>query len=183
MLTRDEAVLLLDEEKTDSGLMRHALASESVLKELALRLGQPGEVVDLWAMTGLLHDVDYPRTKDNPAMHGLAAAEIIGGRLPDEAIYAIKAHNSEYTNIPPKSQLDYALRCGETVTGLIAAAALVRPNGMEGMEAKSLKKKMKDKAFAASVNREIIKECEHLGLDLTEFLDLAIKAMSETPQH
>lgn len=183
MLTRDEAVLLLDEEKTDSGLMRHALASESVLKELALRLGQPGEVVDLWAMTGLLHDVDYPRTKDNPAMHGLAAAEIIGGRLPDEAIYAIKAHNSEYTNIPPKSQLDYALRCGETVTGLIAAAALVRPNGMEGMEAKSLKKKMKDKAFAASVNREIIKECEHLGLELTEFLNLAIKAMSETPQH
>ena len=183
MLTRDEAVLLLDEEKTDSGLMRHALASESVLKELALRLGQPGEVVDLWAMTGLLHDVDYPRTKDNPAMHGLAAAEIIGGRLPDEAIYAIKAHNSEYTNIPPKSQLDYALRCGETVTGLIAAAALVRPNGMEGMEAKSLKKKMKDKAFAASVDRDIIKECEHLGLDLTEFLDLAIKAMSETPQH
>jgi Predicted hydrolase (HD superfamily) len=71
MLTRDEAVLLLDEEKTDSGLMRHALASESVLKELALRLGQPGEVVDLWAMTGLLHDVDYPRTKDNPPCTGL----------------------------------------------------------------------------------------------------------------
>ena len=183
MLTRDEAVLLLNEEKTEPSLMRHALASEAVLRELALRLGQPEEVADLWAMTGLLHDVDYPRTKDNPAMHGLAAAEIIGGRLPDEAIYAIKAHNSEYTNIPPKSQLDYALRCGETVTGLIAAAALVRPNGMDGMEAKSIKKKMKDKAFAASVNRDTIKECEHLGLDLTEFLTLAIKAMSEMPQN
>lgn len=183
MLTRDEAVLLLNEEKTDPGLMRHALASEAVFEELALRLGQPDEVADLWAMTGLLHDVDYPRTKDNPAMHGLAAAEIIADKLPAEAIYAIQAHNGEYTNIPPKSQFDYALRCGETVTGLIAAAALVRPNGMDGMEAKSLKKKMKDKAFAASVNRDTIKECEHLGLDLTEFLTLAIKAMSEMPQN
>ena len=97
MLTRDEAVLLLNEEKTDPGLMRHALASEAVLRELALRLGQPDDVADLWAMTGLLHDVDYTRTKDNPAMHGLAAAEIIGGRLPAEAIYAIQAHNGEYT--------------------------------------------------------------------------------------
>lgn len=83
----------------------------------------------------------------------------------------------------PSSKLDYALHCGETVAGLITAAALVRPTGMEGMEAKSLKKKVKDKAFVASVNREIIKECEQLSLELTDFLDFAVKTMSDMPKN
>jgi len=183
MLTRDEAINLLKEENPEPGIFNHALASEAVLRELALHLDQPDDIVELWAMTGLLHDVDYPRTKGNPFRHGLDAAELIGGGLPEAGIYAIKAHNGEYTGVAPKSQFDYALRCGETVTGLITAASLVRPAGIEGMEAKSLKKKMKDKAFAASVNREIIKECEHLGLELTDFLNLAIKAMSAIGQN
>lgn len=183
MLTRDEAIDLLNRENPEPGIFNHSLASEAVLRALALHLNQPDDVVELWAMTGLLHDVDYPRTKENPARHGLDAADMLGDKLPEEGIYAIKAHNSEYTGVPPKSQFDYALRCGETVTGLVTAAALVRPTGIEGMEAKSLKKKMKDKAFAASVSREIIKECEQLGLELTDFLNLAIKAMSEMPRN
>ena len=181
MIQRQEALDLLAENKTPASLLQHALASEAIMRALAVRFG---ENEDLWGLTGLLHDLDYPTTAENPARHGLDTADMLAGQLPDEALTAIRAHNAEMNGASgPASRFDYALRCGETVTGLIAAAALVRPNGMEGMEAKSLKKKMKDKAFAASVNREIIKECEHLGLDLTEFLDLAIKAMSETPQH
>ena len=77
----------------------------------------------------------------------------------------------------PQSRLDYALRCAETVTGLVGAAALMRPTGYEGMESKSIKKKMKDKAFAASVNRDNIRECEKIGLELDAFLTLVIAAM------
>ena len=78
------------------------------------------------------------------------------------------------TGVAPSSAFDYALRCGETVTGLVVTAALVRPTGMEGMQASSLKKKMKDKAFAASVNRDCIRQCSELGLELGDFLTLAI---------
>ena len=81
--------------------------------------------------------------------------------------------------VAPSTRLDFALRCGETVTGLIAAAALMRPTGFEGMPPKSIKKKMKDKAFAASVSRENIRQCAEIGLELDEFLALAIEAMRD----
>ncbi|MBQ4132910.1 MAG: HDIG domain-containing protein [Desulfovibrionaceae bacterium] len=177
MLEREDALKLLADENFEPNLMQHALASEAVLEALARRFELPEEEVKLWAMTGLLHDVDYPRTKDDPARHGLEAEAILTGKLPAEAVYAIKAHNGECTGVQPESRFDFALRCGETVTGLISAAALVRPNGLEGMEPKSLKKKMKDKAFAASVNRETIRECEKIGLELDEFLRISIDAM------
>ena len=80
--------------------------------------------------------------------------------------------------LPAPLGLRLALRCGETVTGLISAAALVRPTGIEGMQVSSLKKKMKDKAFAASVNREIIRQCADMDMTLEDFLALAIEAMS-----
>ena len=90
---------------------------------------------------------------------------------------AIARHNEMNGNLP-QSDFDFALRCGETVTGLIHTAALVRPTRMQGMEAKSLKKKMKDKAFAASVCRETIKVCEKIGLELGDFLTLSIAAIT-----
>ena len=175
MLTRDAAFALVCQQNPEPNLIQHALASEAVMQALAVRLGEDEA---LWALTGLVHDVDFPQTKENPAQHGLLGAEILEGKLPAEAITAIRAHNSEYTGVAPQTRLDYALRAGETVTGLVSAAALVRPAGMAGMEAKSLKKKMKDKAFAASVNRDNIRECEKIGLSLDEFLTLSIAAMT-----
>ena len=179
MLNRDDALKLLESEKPEPGILQHSLASEAVMRGLARHFELGPETVELWGIAGLLHDVDYPRTKDDPARHGLLAEELLAGKLPEEAVYAIKAHNGEYTGAEPASRFDFALRCGETVTGLITAAALVRPDGLAGMEPKSLKKKMKDKAFAASVNREVIRECEKIGLELDDFLRIAIKAMSE----
>ncbi len=175
MLTRAAALALVNAGNPETHMLSHAETSEAVMRALA---GHFGEDPELWGLTGLLHDVDYPRTKDIPERHGLAAMEIIGDGLPGEALHAIRAHNSEYTGETPQSRLDFALRAAETVTGLVTAAALVRPTGMEGMEAKSLKKKMKDKAFAASVSREHIRECEQIGLSLDEFLTLAIRAMT-----
>jgi hypothetical protein len=78
----------------------------------------------------------------------------------------------------PETDFDYALRCGETVTGMVHAGALVRPTKIEGMKPKSLKKKMKDKAFAASINRDCIRECDKIGLELGEFLQIAIDSVT-----
>ena len=174
MINRDDALLLLRETGPDAHLLKHALASEAVLRALA---GKLNEDVELWGLTGLLHDLDYVQVAGDMDKHGLTGAAMLEGKLPENALHAIRAHN-DCTGVTPACAFDYALRCGETVTGLVSAAALVRPTGIEGMQASSLKKKMKDKAFAASVSRENIKECSQLGLELTDFLTLAIDAMA-----
>ncbi len=175
MISRDEALALLAEHGVQGGLLQHSLASEAVMRALATHFGEDAE---LWGLTGLLHDVDYPATENAPERHGRDGAALLAGRLPEEACNAIEAHNGECTGRLPQSRFDYALRCGETVTGIISAAALLRPSGYDGMEPKSIKKKMKDKAFAASVNRDTIRECAQAGLELDAFLALAIAAMA-----
>ena len=173
MLDRTEALAMLKASAPDH-LYVHALETEAVMRALAARLGQDPET---WGLAGLLHDLDYPQTKDTPEKHGLLTAETLAGKLPDEAVQAIARHNEMNGNLP-ETRFDFALRCGETVTGLIHTAALVRPTRMQGMEAKSLKKKMKDKAFAASICRDTIKECEKIDLELGDFLTLAIGAIT-----
>ena len=176
--TQPQAYELLKQYNQDAFHLRHGRTVEEVMRCFARELGY-GEEEDFWGIVGLLHDLDYPLTHEDPAKHGLVGAERIGDRLPEEALHAIRAHNGEMTGVAPSSAFDYALRCGETVTGLVVTAALVRPTGMEGMQASSLKKKMKDKAFAASVNRDCIRQCSELGLELGDFLTLAIGAMAE----
>ncbi len=173
-LSREEALELLHTHTPQPHLLQHAKAAEAVLHALATHLNEDAE---LWSRTGLLHDIDYAQTEQNHAAHGIVACDILADKLPEEALQAIRAHNGEMTGTSPNAKLDYALRCGETVTGLVITAALVRPTGISGMEAKSLKKKMKDKAFAASVSRENIRQCSELGLELDTFLQLAIQAM------
>lgn len=177
MLSREQALELLRAQGPDDYLLKHSLASEAIMRALAPRFGGDPEA---WGICGLLHDIDFPHTKDDPARHGLMAKEMLSGLDLDEPyLNAIVAHSFEFSRQEPKSQLDFALRAAETVTGLIIAAALMRPTGMEGMESKSLKKKMKDKAFARAVNRETIKECEKIGLTLDEFLGISVEAMSK----
>lgn len=175
IISREEALARLERNGTSPSLLRHALATEAVMAALARRLGADEA---LWSRTGLLHDLDYPQTEASPHMHGLETARQLEGCLPDAAIGAIRAHNGEMNGCGPTTLFDHALRCGETVTGLIAAAALMRPSRYEGMSVKSIKKKMKDKAFAANVNRQNIGECVKAGLELDEFLALAIAAMA-----
>ena len=186
MLSREEALTLLDANGVKDHLLQHCMASESVMKGLAEKFGEDAE---LWGRTGLLHDIDWPATEAHPAQHGLKGAELLQGKLPEEALQAIRAHNSELNGTPVKTRFDVALRCGETVTGLVTAAALVRlaqfrqlPDHLvliTGMQVKSLKKKMKDKAFAAGVNRDIIRTCPDMGLTLEDFLQTAIDAMTK----
>lgn len=175
MITRSQALALLEENNATPSLFRHALASEAVMAALARHFG---EDADKWGLTGLLHDLDFPQTESDPEKHGLIGADMLQGELPEECLAAIRAHNGEMNGNQPQTRFDYALRCGETVTGLVSAAALMRPTGYEGMQTRSIKKKMKDKAFAANVNRDNIKQCEQAGISLEDFLNLAITAMS-----
>lgn len=176
MIERSEALERLKSSGASQSLMRHALATEAVMAALAEKLGGDRRI---WSIAGLLHDLDYPQTEALPSKHGLETANLLAGCLPEEALQAIRSHNGECNGCEPQTAFDFALRCGETVTGLIAAAALMRPGRYEGMSVKSIKKKMKDKAFAANVNRSNIAECGRAGLDLDEFLALAIAAMAE----
>ncbi len=176
MISREDALELLKANTNEAHLIQHALASEAILQALARQLGEDEMV---WGMTGLLHDLDYSQTANTPEKHGLISKELLSDKLPEHAIQAICAHNGEMNGTKPSTKLDFALRCGESVTGLIVTAALVRPTGISGMVAKSLKKKMKDKAFAASVSRDNIKQCSELNMELDQFLNLSIHAMSE----
>lgn len=175
MLNREEAQELLLSLHPEPQLIQHALATEAILRALAPRFGEDPEI---WGLAGLLHDLDYPETQHDHSRHGIEGPERIGDGLPEHALDAIRAHNDMASGVKPTTPLDFALRCGESVTGLIVTAALVRPTGMEGMQVSSLKKKMKDKAFAASVNRDCIRECTNIGLDLDTFLTISIEAMS-----
>lgn len=176
MISRDDALALLKENLAEQTHVFHSLESEAVMRALARRLGQDEEV---WGLAGLLHDVDFGRTADAPERHGLAAADILRPHdVPEEVIQAIMAHNGENNGTPIDKPFHHALRCAETVTGLVSAAALVQPDKkLASVKPKSVRKKFKDKAFARKVNRDVIRECEKLDLELAEFIELAVDAM------
>jgi predicted hydrolase (HD superfamily) len=133
-----------------------------------------------WAVVGLLHDFDYERWP-NPPEHPLKGAAILADRgYPDEVIYAIKSHADYLDDCPRVSRLDKTLYACDELAGLISACAHVRPTGIHGMQAKSVRKKMKQKSFAAAINRDdLIRGAEDLGVDLNEHIQFVIDAMIE----
>ena len=178
MLSRDEALTLIKSKIKNQNLIKHMLASEAIIKSLARKLGEPEEE---WGIVGLIHDLDFEETKDDPKKHTLITAEILKDKgFTDEQIQAIKAHNAENTGVERQTKLDYALTCAEQITGLIVACALVQPDKkLASVTPESILKKFKQKAFAANVSRQDIQLCEKLGLSLEEFVDLGLKAMQE----
>lgn len=179
MISREEALELVKAQNPEPHLVQHALASEAIMRALAAHFAESPENIEIWGITGLLHDLDFPQTRDTPEQHGLTSLALLEHvDVPDELRDAIAGHNFECNKRPCDTKLARSLRCAETVTGLIITAALVRPTRFDGLGAQSLKKKMKDKAFAASVNRERIRDCESIGLELGEFLDLGVAALA-----
>ncbi len=176
-MERAKALELLRTYVANENMVRHCLASEAVLRALAARLGgDPG----LWGLAGLLHDVDVELTAGDPARHTHEAERILRGQgLAEELIEAVMLHNeAAHPGRRRTSPLQLALAAGETVTGLITATALVYPDRrLASVKASSVTKRMKDKRFAASVDRGIIMECERLGLTLEEFVQLSLDAM------
>ncbi|KAF0199599.1 MAG: hydrolase [Bacteroidetes bacterium] len=177
LLAREEALRLLHQYVKNDRMIAHSLASEAVMKALAERLGRDTEK---WGQAGLLHDLDVEITHAEPAVHALETARILSGMGVDaEVIDAIRMHNEMATGIERSKEFQYALACGETITGLITATAMVYPDRkVASVKPKSVVKRMKEKAFAASVKRENILECEKIGIPLDEFAALAVAAMA-----
>jgi putative nucleotidyltransferase with HDIG domain len=175
-MTRDEARELLYSHVHADHLRKHSLATEAIMRALASRLGHDPE---LWGVVGLLHDLDFEDTRDDPASHGLKTLEMVAPLgLPGEALDAIARHNAEALHLERRTVLDFALTCAETVTGMIVAAALVHPDKkILRLSPKSVQKRMKSKDFARSVNREHIALCERIDVPLADFIALSIEAM------
>ncbi len=173
VLSRDEAIRLVNEHLTKGNLVKHVLAVEAIMRVLARRFGQDEEV---WGLAGLLHDLDYEQTSNAPDRHGRVTVEILGAYdLPDEVLNAVLAHVG---HVERTSLLDKAIYCVDPVTGLIVASALMHPTkSLSGLDGAFVGKRFKEKRFAAGASREAIACCRDLGLELHEFLKISIDAM------
>jgi putative nucleotidyltransferase with HDIG domain len=175
-ITREEAVQLLKEHIQNPNLYKHCLASEAVMGALADRLGEDREK---WALAGLLHDLDVEAVHADLSRHTHETERILRDKGVDAEIFAaIKLHNEKAHGVSRSEKFHHALAAGETITGLILATALVYPDKrLSSIKAKSVKKRMKEKAFAAGVDRDIVMECEKLGIGIDEFCEICVKAM------
>jgi len=169
--------LLCEYTKGDS-LRKHALAVETAMRACARRYGEPGTDEDEWGIVGLLHDFDYEMFP-TPDQHPFTGANIMCGRgYSDRIIRAILGH-ATYTGVPRDTAMARALFATDELCGFLVACALVRPNkSLDDLEVSSVKKKLKDKAFARSVNRDDIRQgIEELGVDLDVHIRFVIDAL------
>lgn len=182
-ISRQQALELLKSMPQLESDMNHYLEAEAIMKEIAIKLH---EDVDYWAMLGLLHDIDWALTKDNVQEHCIKCKEILKEKgFDDEFIEIIQSHGYGFDLIPSLKDkkrtkpIEHALAASETLTGIIYAYSLMRGKKISDMEIQGLKKKFKDKRFAANCNREIVKECEPIPLPLDDFLALSIDALKK----
>lgn len=177
-ITREKALELIDTYIKNENMKKHCLASEAVMAAIARRMGEDEEK---WAMAGLLHDLDVEITNADLNVHGRETQRILGeNNVDEEIIEAVGLHNEVSSGRERSKPFHYALAAGETITGLVIATTLVYPDKkLASVKPKSVVKRMKEKAFAASVNRDIIRECEKIGIPLSEFAQLAVEAMRE----
>jgi putative nucleotidyltransferase with HDIG domain len=175
-MTRDDAEELLKRYVKNERMLDHSYASEAVLRALARRLGRDEEK---WGLAGLLHDIDIEVVGGDLARHGLEALPILTeAGIDPEIVDAVRMHNERTSGSVRNTEFQHALAAGETITGMIVATALVYPDKkIAGVKVKSITKRMKEKAFAASVTRETIRECEKIGLPLDEFVEISLGAM------
>ena len=173
MPTRDEALTLLEEWVENENLRKHMLAVEAALRAYARERGEDEE---RWGLAGLLHDLDWEKYPDE---HPLRAAAALRERAyPEDVVHAILAHRADFTGVEPETPLDRTLVACDELTGLITATALVRPNGIDDLKPKSVKKKMKDSTFARGVDRDEVRQgAELLGVDFTDHVQKVIDAM------
>ncbi len=174
-MNREEALDSVKANVDNENLIKHMLATEAIMRALARRLGEDEEE---WAVTGLLHDIDVELTEEDMSTHSKLGADLARELGASEAVaHAILCHNEAH-GIPRETKLDKALFCADPLTGLITAGALVRPDKkLAGLEAKSVRKRFKEKSFAAGADREQIALCSELGLELDEFIEMGLEAM------
>jgi len=182
-MNREQAFELVKKYNSNERDIIHYLESEAVMRELAKKLG---EDIEYWGTLGLVHDIDWGRTKDNVQTHLTKAPTFLKeSGFDDKFIEIILSHGYGFKELPHLAdkkrteKIHFALAASETITGLIHSYAIMRDKRISDMKVKGLKKKFKDKNFAAAVDREIIKEAENLGISLDEFFELAIEGIKK----
>ena len=174
-MERAVAINTIEANVKNENLFKHMLATEAVMRALARCFEEDEEE---WGITGLLHDIDVELTEDNPHSHSTLGADMartIGAS--EKVAHAIHHHNGAH-GIPCETLLDKALFCTDPLTGLITAAALIRPEkSLSAVSVDSLKKRFREKRFAAGVSRGQIASCSEIGLELDEFIMIGLEAM------
>ncbi len=176
MITRDEALVLVKKHLKNKNLRKHVLAVEALMRKLAVRLdGNP----DVWGLAGLLHDLDYELTLDKPAEHTQLTIQWLKehGGVSEEILNTIRAHVG---TTPRTTTMEQAIYCSDPTSGFLVACALMHPEKrLAAVDLDFIKNRFKEKRFAAGADREQMKSCAELGLELDEFLLLAREAMVE----
>lgn len=173
MPDRSDALALLETWVPNPALRKHMLAVEAAVRHYARMRGADEET---WGLAGLLHDLDWEKFPEN---HPLTATEHLESEgYPDEVIHAIKAHRPDFTGVEPTTELDRVLFACDELSGLVYACCLVRPNGIDDLKPKSVVKKLKDKTFAAGVNREEVNRgIDLIGLERNEHIQNVIDGL------
>jgi putative nucleotidyltransferase with HDIG domain len=177
-MTREEALTLINEHVTNKNLRKHMLATEAVMKRLALHFK---EDETRWALAGLIHDLDYDQTVNDFKNHGVIAVQMLEGRdVPQDVINAVKSHAGHF---PRETLMDKSLYASDPITGLIVAAALMHPSKkLKFVDAEFVERRFNETRFAAGANREQIRSCETFGISLKEFIALSLEAMQGIDQ-
>ena len=175
-MTRDEALEELKLRLSNINVLKHSIAVETIMREFATHYNAD---VDIWGMAGLLHDIDYERTADNPSLHGIVGADILENLDIDEAIvYSVRAHN-DYLDIPRKRKMDKVLFLADSISDLIIKCALILPSQkIADVSVEFVIQKMNEKEYAESINRDLIEHYEEeLGITHQEFIEITLNAM------
>jgi putative nucleotidyltransferase with HDIG domain len=179
-MTREDSKKLLSEHMKNENLIKHCVAVAAIMEGLADYFIAKGKEPDKenWFTTGLLHDMDYEKTKDDIHAHSKMAAEILEKEgYPVDVVKAVLVHNDTH-GLPQETLMEKALVAADDLSGLIVAAVLVLPNKkIAFLSPESVLKRFKEKAFARGVNREGIKSCENIGFSLEEFIKVGIDSM------
>ena len=172
-MTRDEALALLKSHMKNKNLIKHCLAVEACMRALAVRLGHDPEP---WALAGILHDLDYEMTGMSAELHTTETVKVLREKgIAEPIVHAVQAHAGK---VPCETPMDWAIFSVDPLTGLIISATLMHPEKkLKSVDLEFLKRRYKEKSFARGARREEIEESKNLGLELDEFLSIAIAAM------
>jgi len=174
-MNREEAYKLVKKNIKQKNLVKHCLAVEAVMRKLAKHFGEDD---DKWALAGLLHDIDYEETADDPERHSLVGGEMLEEMgLDEEIVYAVKAHNGVH-GLPRKTRMAQALYAADPLTGLIVASALIHPDKkLNAVDADFVMNRYGEKSFARGADREVIASCQEMGMEIEDFVSISLEAM------
>jgi len=190
-MNREDVLELLNKFVKNKNLIKHSLAVETIMRSIAEDLNRKNKTKtqdsqsekfdkDKWAIAGLIHDIDYEDTADDPLRHSLVAEKmLLELGFEDDIVYAVKVHNDAH-GFPLKSEMDIALFASDPVSGLIVASALINSNKkINSIDTDFVIKRYKEKSFAKGANRKQMLACENLGYTLEEFIGVALNAMKK----